>query len=87
MTPRHHSLKSWTVAFENAAWGLLADYLRGDNRDSYQVHAEPCLDHGSECVCVVYGALLDHLNWADHEPRELAARLVATMLPPVPSEH
>lgn len=82
MTSCYQSLKSWTVAFENAAWALLGEHLIGDNSDSYQVHADPCPHHGPECVCVVYGALLDHLSWTDHEPRELASRLVATMLPP-----
>jgi hypothetical protein len=75
------SLKDWSVAFENAAWLLLAGHAGGENADSYRVCAEPCPKHRPGCAQVVYGMLLDHVEWAGEDPCLLAERLVATMLP------
>jgi hypothetical protein len=75
------TLKDWSVAFENAAWSLLATYIAGEDGESYCVGAEPCPKHGPGCAQVVYGMLLDHVEWAGEDPSLLAERLVATMLP------
>jgi hypothetical protein len=75
------TLKDWSVAFENAAWSLLATYIAGGDGESYRVSAEPCPKHGPGCVQVIYGMLLDHVAWAGEDPCRLAQRLVATMLP------
>ena len=76
------TMKDWIVALENAAWSLLADWVIGQDEDSYRVYAEPCDKHGPRCARVVYGMLLDHVCWQEENPGELAGRLVATMVPP-----
>jgi hypothetical protein len=75
-------MQSWLTAFRGAVETILAGRTGLKNRKDYAVVAEPCSKHGGDCVWVLYGALVDHYPWPEHDPLQLAERVLATMLPP-----
>lgn len=75
-------MPTWLSAFRNAVQTILAKRPGLKNRKDYAVVAEPCSKHGGDCVWVLYGALVDHFTWQEHDPYQLAERVLATMLPP-----
>jgi len=84
MSGLSHDVLRWKDAFEDAARSLLDGRLRDPHGEYCQVSAAPCAKHGAECVCVTYGMFLEHFRWDRQDPRQLAERLVGTMVPSNP---
>ena len=77
---KHPSLKDFSAAFDRAARDLLA--ARGiTSIDNFNLQLESCPIHGPACVRVTYGVLRDHFSMNRSDPADVAAELLATMLP------
>jgi hypothetical protein len=53
---------------------LRPDCPEGEEGQAAKVGA--CTAHGAECACVIYGGLVEHFRWADHDPGALAEELL-----------
>ncbi len=65
----------WVVALLNAARAAYAERT-GDAPDGHGVTADPCPGHGPACVRVVYGSVVRHVRWGEHDPGGYAAGLL-----------
>jgi hypothetical protein len=74
----HDTFDDWAEAFGKAAWLLQA----GREDGGQVVEVEACDAHGPECACVMYGGLVDHFRWADHDPGVLAEELLYPVCSP-----
>jgi hypothetical protein len=74
-------LKAFAAALDAAGWRYLAG--RGvDEDERYRLRVEECPEHGPLCARVTFGMLNEHLAWMRADPAAVAAKLLATMLPP-----
>jgi hypothetical protein len=74
MAADHDMFDDWAEAFGKAAWLLQAG--RDDGADGQVLEVEACDAHGPECACVIYGGVVEHFRWADHDPGVLAEELL-----------
>jgi hypothetical protein len=73
-------LKVFADALDRAGWQYLE--RRGVvANDCYRLLVEDCDVHGPGCARVTFGMLREHIEWVRAVPAELAAKLLATMLP------
>jgi hypothetical protein len=75
--------EEWAAALEKSAEALLAQRTDLKNPEVYRLTVTRCRKHGSSCVCVTLGEVLEHVRWADVDPAQLAAARMAAMLPPL----
>jgi hypothetical protein len=76
----YDTFDDWAGAFAKAAWLLLAGREEGGQGQAAEVEA--CDAHGPECACVIYGGLVEHFRWADHDPCVLAEELLHPVFSP-----
>src|SRR4051794_17266231 len=79
------NLKTWSVALDRAVLSILAERHDVTDPEPYLLHTEPCAKHDEHCARVVYGMFVEHVDWEETDPDELAERLLQSMLPPLPS--
>lgn len=84
MTRPYRSRGEWERAVEEAARELLQGQGAGAAEDGYRVTTAVCERHGEGCSCVTYGMFREHLRWRVEDPRQVAERVVRSMLPPRP---
>ena len=70
----YDTFNDWAEAFAKAAWLLLAG--RDEGGEGQAAEVEACAAHGAECACVIYGGLVEHFRWADHDPGVLAEEVL-----------
>jgi hypothetical protein len=78
--PRYN-VEQWTVALEQAVRDILVNHPGVADPNAYPFKVERCPKHGSTCLRVVYGAILEHVSWAETEPARFAKTIVRTLLP------
>jgi hypothetical protein len=72
--------KQWLTALDRAALEIVAANPDRLTPGESPLQADPCGQHGSACVRIVFGELLVHVAWKEHDPSLVAATLVDTML-------
>ncbi len=77
-------LEAFAATLERAGEEYLA--LRGvASLEMYRLAVEACPLHGPGCARVTCGMLREHVGWERADPAHLAATLLRTILPPIPS--
>lgn len=78
---RARALKCWIVLCETASLDFFA--RRGDlhNANAYQLRAEPCPRHGTVCLHLLCGMMMQHVRWESIDPVQAALELLTIFLP------
>src|SRR5581483_11560159 len=73
---RRSAFQRWIVVCEAASVDFRAFRCDLLSTQDYQLHAEPCLEHGESCLRLICGVMMQHVRWESTEPTRAAAELL-----------